>query len=163
MSIVSNASPLIFLSKADQLSLPRALFEGPFLIPAQVRDEVIRSAGPEGEKENLEEELRHWKVREVGVRAPFSGVGSIADWSVFELAMASRPKIVLADDRYLRGILSAANLPVLGTLGLFNLAVAKKILTAKKAAELADLLVDKHRYWIDASTYSKFLKSLKEL
>ncbi|OGR89136.1 MAG: hypothetical protein A3A86_05795 [Elusimicrobia bacterium RIFCSPLOWO2_01_FULL_60_11] len=162
MGAVSNASPLIFLNKIGQVQLPRKLFRGPFLISSHVRFEILEAIEDGEEKKSLQAELTHWKVKEIKPDLPkHESPGSPADWSVFKLARQSRPDVVLADDRFLRRILSAAQFPVLGTLGILTLATRRKIISAKEARASAELLVEKHRFWIDASVYSRFLRSLK--
>ncbi|MBI2119692.1 MAG: hypothetical protein HYT97_08710 [Elusimicrobia bacterium] len=161
MSVISDASPLIFLSKIEELSLIKDLFKGPYYIPSIVYHEVLDSTLSEEEKIYLKDELKLWKVKPVKIQPPLKGAGSLADWSVFELAHSIHPTVVLADDKFLRNILATRGLLTLGTLGLLNLAASKKIRSKEKIIELADLLVEKFNLWIDAPTYSKFLKSLK--
>ena len=160
MSVVSNASPLIFLGKIGHISLVRSLFYPPFLLSSQVAKEILESAEPQ-EKKDLERELRHWKIRALNLSSPLKGAGSVADWSVFELAKSARPDIALADDKFLRGILTAADIPVSGTLGLIHLGFEKRVFSAKRARELVDMLVQKHNFWIDAGNYGRIMQSFQ--
>ena len=161
MSLISDASPLIFLSKVNQLSLPRTLFHVSCLIPKAVYEEVLSSTN-EVEKASLLKELKHWKVREVKIGHSSLGVGSVADWSVFQLARIEEAKIVLADDKFLRGIVSSSGIPILGTLVILTLAVQKRVLAGKKAIELGTFLIEKHNLWVDAMTYKLFVDSVNK-
>lgn len=162
MILVSDASPLIFLNKIDQLVLPRILFHATCLIPETVYNEVVDSAN-EIEKTSLLKELKHWKVREVKLIHSPSGVGSVGDWSVFHLARSEEANVVLIDDKLLRGIVSSSGIRVLGTLGLLTLTVRRKLLTSKKAIELGTVLIEKHNLWVDALTYRMFIESIKDI
>lgn len=161
MSVVSNASPIIFLGKINEVHLVSELFKGPYLIPSVVYREVLNSSDHEDEKNYLEHEFKRWEVKEVKVHSFIKGAGSLADWSVFELAHSVQPKVVLADDKFLRNILETRRLTPLGTLGILSLAVKKKVRTKERVIQCADLLIEKYNLWIDAFTYSRFTKSLR--
>ncbi len=108
----------------------------------------------EGERVMAEHDLKTWRVHETkgGLK---SHVYGSADRSVWELAGQLKPAIVLADDRALRGWLTASGHTVMGTLGVLSLAADRRVIERHQAVKLLDELVGHHRLWIDVSTFQK--------
>ncbi len=115
----------------------------------------------EGERAMMEHDLRAWQVHETKGGLKSHRYGS-ADRSVWVLAGQLKPNIVLVDDRALRGWLTVSGHTVMGTLGVLSLAADRRVIERHQAVRLLDELVDRHRLWIDVSTYQKVRKYLSK-
>lgn len=132
--LVSNASPLIILAKADLLRILPALFSQ-VLVPQAVLDEI--GAGPDDDPMRLTLPSCHWIVR-VRLEPP---VSPLVSWQsgqgeaeVIEYARLHGRLPVLVDDRAARRIAEALGLKVHGTVGLMATAVRKGILDSFSTA-----------------------------
>lgn len=161
MSIASDSSPLIFLSKIEQQELPKRLFDGPFYLPRRALEEIFTDSLPLQEKERLKKSLSYWKGVLADVDVPAHSGLSLVDWEVYAVARKVKAQWVLADDKLLRSTLRASGFRVLGTLGLILMGTRHHIFDKKKAKAMAATLIENHHLYIDAHTYRLFLTALE--
>jgi predicted nucleic acid-binding protein len=121
---VVNASPLIFLSKADRLEFLR-LVAPEILVPNAVAEE-IQQYGPNDPTAQALESTSWLRVVEVAAVPPAIEAWALGpgESSVLAYAMMHRPMIAIIDDLSARHCAEVFKIPVSGTLGL--------VLTAKK-------------------------------
>ena len=120
--IVSNASPLIVLAKADLLALLPKLFTE-VAIPQAVRDEIM--AGPESDPMRRSLPDCSW-LRVVKLDPPLSPLAAMqlgrGEAEVIECAQRNTGWAVLLDDRAGRRAARALGLRVFGTLSVVAVA-----------------------------------------
>lgn len=124
-SVVSNASPLIVLAKADLLDVLSRQFEQ-VCVPHAVVAEIL--AGPSGDPMRESVNTLPWLER-VAVEPPLT---PIAFWplgrgetEVIEYARLHPHTIALLDDRAARRVAAALGVPVYGTLAVVARHVAR--------------------------------------
>ena len=130
-NIVSNATPLIYLAKADQLSLLHGMFETVF-IPDAVYREVVTQGKNKGENDafRVERAVKEGWIVVKKVQKLFNIELSIhpGEVEVISLARELAIKVVLMDDTKARIAAELADLKPKGTLWLLINAVREKIL-----------------------------------
>ena len=121
---VVNASPLIFLAKADRLDfLQQAATE--ILVPSEVAAQICQHGANDPAALALEK-VPWLKMIEAPVVPPRIQTWDLGpgESSVLAYAMAYRPTVAIIDDLSARRCAATFQIPVSGTLGL--------VLTAKK-------------------------------
>ena len=156
MSIVSDAAPLIFLSKVKQLPLLGCLFRGRIYVPLAVKKELLAPGIPPDEERTLQAFLAE-QCHLVTVRKPmvFANALSLADNCVLTVARRRRVSLVLSDDRLLRKIALIEGFGVVGTIGVLIKAAKGGLLTGGQAISTLDELVQKHGFRISTAVYSR--------
>jgi len=120
--VVSNASPLIALEHIGHLQLLEQLF-GTVLVPPAVVCEVVPTVtlpawiGQQG------------LAQPVGPRILGASLGP-GESEAISLALETRAKLVMLDDRPARRLAQALHLPVIGTLGILLAAKRRQLLIA---------------------------------
>ena len=122
MTVVSNASPLIALSRIEKLDLLPALF-GQVLVPEAVWLEVVvNGAGRAGSQECVQAEKDGWLSRRqvediwtVGLLEAHLGPG---ESEAIVLAREVEAEWLLVDDDLARAYALRLGLPVKGTVGI---------------------------------------------
>jgi uncharacterized protein len=163
MKAVADASVVIFLAKAQSLSLLHSLFKGPIHITDLVKDELLASDPPSVETTSLKK--RFDSLFKVIPYKPFTkaqGALSQADWSVIQAAEQTDADIVLSDDKALRNVAVGLGYKIMGTLGILARAAQTKIIRKENAIQIVDDLVSHHRFHISADAYQLFLKFLEQ-
>ena len=157
MAVVADTSPVVFLSKLEQLDLIPTLFERPILISESVRDEII---GPPHidpvEKATLEAFLSECEVRRVSKPPRLSRALSAADRSAVALAVSENVPLI-ADDRLLRRFAQAHGVAVIGTVGILLEAMRRGLLQPNTIREFVDVLVERHGYRVRIELYREIL------
>ncbi|MEK6958177.1 MAG: DUF3368 domain-containing protein [archaeon] len=135
MNAVSDSSPLIFFMKLGRLDLLGKLF-GKVLVPKQVLAEIgVR----EGAAHTIEKCL-FAEIKPVRVKSRlFLGSGETA---VILLAVQTKVRIVLLDDKKARTAAKAFGLKPLGTIGVLAMALQRKLITKKEYLALLELLIE---------------------
>lgn len=144
---VVNASPLIFLSKGDQINLLRIVGDS-VIVPAAVADEILRR-GPEDVTARALDEtgwLRTVDVPDVPSEIQSWDLGP-GESAVLSLAYSDPEREVIIDDLAGRRCASALGIPVRGTLGVVLL--AKKHGEIEKARPIVEKLRQAGMYLSD--------------
>ncbi len=144
--IISNASPLIYLSKLGRLGLLKKLFTS-ILIPEEVCKEILK-----GKEEKFADALvieeaikKGWikiksveKDKELEKFVPELDLGEVA---LISLAKKLKPSLVLVDDASARAIAESFGFNVKGTLYVILIAYRKSLINKKEALELINKLL----------------------
>ena len=159
MAVVADTSPVVFLSKLEQLELIPALFEGPTLIPKSVRDEIIGPDIDPVEKATLEAFLSTCEIRRISNPPQLSRALSSADRSAVALAVSENVPLI-ADDRLLRRFAQAHGVAVIGTVGILLEAMRRGLLQPNTIREFVDVLVERHGYRVRIELYREILATI---
>jgi predicted nucleic acid-binding protein len=161
MTVVCDASPLIFLAKLKRLELiPRIL--GPEVVVLECVAREITDAAKAGEVERarLETFLASATV------LPFTGSPlpsrrlSTCDCQTLTHAIRHRPDYLLVDERLMRRIANEEGVVTIGTLGLLAAAVSQGHLDAGAAVHDLDQAVSKHGFRISIALYQRFRREM---
>lgn len=160
MIVVADATPLIFLSKINQLVLIPMFCDGEILVPSKVRHEILGRGIPPDEERLLAAFLSKCKVVDVKKPDLFAKALSFADNCVLTLACNAKTDIIVADDRLLRKVAIMEGIHVIGTLGILIWATQKQLLSSKKAHNLLNDLVEEHSFRISTAVYEVALSAI---
>ena len=153
--MICNSSPLIFLSKINQISLIKKLF-GHIIIPEAVKEEILieEKEGYDLIKIAINEELI--KINNPSKNTDFKiGKGENA---AINLAIEKKDSLII-DDAVAIKIANSFNVKTLRTTTLIFWAVEKKILTRKQAVNVLNKLLD-FGYYIAPKYYAALLTKL---
>ena len=161
MTVVCDASPLIFLAKLDRLGLIARLLGPEVVVVECVAREVtdIKRAG-EIERARLEAFLATATVVPYTETTPAPARLSTCDRQTLAYAIRQRPDFLLVDERLLRRIADEQGLVTIGTLGLLTAAVKHGHLSATNAARDLDLAVSRHGFRISVALYQRFRQEI---
>lgn len=161
MTVVCDASPLIFLAKLDRLDLIARLLGPEVVVVECVAREVtdIERAG-EIERARLGAFLASASVVPSTETTPASARLSICDRQTLGYALRQRPDFLLVDERLMRRIADEQGLVTIGTLGLLAAAVNHGHLSAADALHDLDLAVSRHGFRISVALYQRFRQEL---
>ena len=160
MAVVADTSPVVFLSKLEQLDPIPALFERPILVPESVRDEIMGPHIDPVEKATLEAFLTACEIRRVTNPPPLSRALSVADRTAVALAVSENVPLI-ADDRLLRRFAQAHGVAVIGTVGILLEAMRRRILEPNEIREFVDELVERHGYRVRIELYREMLATIE--
>lgn len=150
MRVVSNASPLIFLSKLGELELLAQCF-AEVCIPDAVHVEVGDLPLPDFvQVQSISEFGQHYVAGSIG--ALHAG-----ELEAMVLAQETGADFVLLDDLRARQKAKRKGLGVIGTLGILQLSHAKGLLGREKLLAHYDALVHQHGMWLSEA----MLRNLK--
>lgn len=152
--MISNASPLIFLSKINQLSLLKKLF-GSVLISKEIKDEILVKDKP-GIVDIINAINKGW-IKVVKVKKVDIGIKG-AESSVINLARERKDKLLI-DDAVATKVAKAFNIKTIRTTTVIFMALKNKIITKKQAISLIDKLIEVG-YYIGPTYYTAILKKL---
>ena len=153
MNVVSNTSPLIFLSKIEALELLDVCFDS-ITIPIAVESELKELALPSYIQRQALSELGSYYVK--------GAIGNlhIGELEAMVLAQEIKADYVLLDDLGARKKAIRQGLNVMGTLGVLKLANAKKIISKNQTTAYYDALVNQHGLYLSAKILSLLKASL---
>ena len=141
MKIVTNSTPLIELSKINQLNLLRKVY-GSILIPEEVYIEVVvNGAGKQGAAEvGTAEWIHRQSVTNMNQVIELQNQKSLhlGECATIVLAQELHAEQVILDDNAARQEAIARGLPVIGTVGI--LLIAKNRLIIPKVKPILDNL-----------------------
>lgn len=150
MKVVSNASPIIFLSKLGELDLLQQCFDEVH-IPEAVKTEIGAIALPDFiQVTSISEFGKHYVAGALGVL-------HAGELEAIRLAEEIEADRVILDDLKARQKAKRQNLNVVGTVGILKLAQAKGLLSKAVFLQHVDALVDQHGMWLS----EKILQRLK--
>ena len=155
MIVVSNTSPLIFLSNVDSLDLLSSCFDEIY-IPEEVKTEF-------GEK--LPNAFRIKAISREGENLVNLQYGALhrGELEVIQLAHEIGAGLVLLDDLLARKKAKIEKLNVMGTLGVFLTASYKGVISPKTAIEKIETLICKHEMFVAPNLLKKVRKELEEI
>lgn len=144
MRVVSNASPLIFLSKLGELELLAQCF-AETSIPQAVRAEVGDLPLPAF--------VQVKTISEFGKHYVAGAIGTLhaGELEAMVLAQETGADFVLLDDLRARQKAKRNGLAMIGTLGVLQLAYAKGLIERGKLLAHYDALVEQHGMWLSAA------------
>lgn len=155
MKVVSNTSPLIFLSKLAKLDLLQQCFAA-ILVPEAVSQEFHSATLPDFlQVHRLDEKGRRFVLAE-------SGKLHAGELSVMALAQQEHISLVLLDDARARKKAEEMNLKPLGTLGVLLLAHKRRLLTFDTARACCLALVEEHGMFMSKRVLDRVVESLRE-
>jgi len=165
--IISNASPIIYLSKIGQLKLLKNIFKF-VIIPYEVYEETVVKGKEKGFQDALfiENAIREgWlKIKKIKIKkelikfAPELELGEIA---VMELAKKLKPKMLLIDDATARTIAESFGFNVKGTIYVILKAFKQRLINRKEAFTLISKLATAG-FRISQEFYLQVIKKLEK-
>ncbi len=143
MNVVSNASPIIFLSKLDALDLLQQCFNK-IEIPQAVSQEIGELALPSY--------ITITPISEAGSQYVAGAIGALhtGELEAMVLSRETKADYILLDDLAARRKATRMGLSIIGTIGIIALANAKKHLTATTTHQYYDALVEEHGLYLSA-------------
>ena len=163
--IVSNATPLIYLSKADQLGLLHKMSKEVFIPNAVYREVVIHGKHrEENDAFRVEQAIRNGCIQVKEVKKICHTNLSIhsGEVEVISLAKEMDIKIVLMDDIKARTAAELAGLIPKGTIWLLLKAVKQKILNFEHFLVVLDNIV-KSGFYLKQDVFLKAVHKAKAL
>ncbi len=150
MRVVSNTSPLIFLSKINALDLLPQCFDS-ISIPAAVSNELNGL--------RLPDYISARDVSELGACYVKGAIGHLhaGELEAIVLMQEINADMILLDDLSARNKAKRLDLPVMGTAGVLKLANAQGVLSANQTIAYYDELVENHGLYLS----KKILQKLK--
>jgi len=153
MNVVSNTSPLIFLSKIDALDLLALCFDS-IAIPNAVDDELKEFTLPDF--------ISRESISEFGSCFVQGAIGSLhaGELEAIVLAQEKKSDFVLLDDLSARNRAKRYGLQVMGTVGVLKLANTKGVASASQTGEYYDELIGKHGLYLSEKILSHLKNTL---
>ena len=162
MIVVSNTSPIVYLSAIGQLDLLQKLY-GQILIPVAVFNEII-NVGNTDESATIVPSLRWVQTRQIADQAFASTLYSEIDLGESEaiaLAVELNADRLLIDERLGRTIALRFGLQVIGVLGV--LIAAKRRALISNVRPFLDQLIEQTGFWVGEELYTEVLRTVEEL
>lgn len=164
---ISNASPLILLSKVGELDILFSIFEKIYISPLVYQETVIK--GINKEETDAIDIKKHVDEKRIEIKQPkkknaeypeFLNTSSIhpGEKETIQLALDFKEDIILLDDEEARKMARAMKLRVKGTLGLLIKAFDLKLKTTEQAKSILQRL-NKLMY-LSSDLYEYVLKKL---
>ncbi len=153
--MISNATPLICLSKINQLEILKKLFTF-IIVPESVKEEVLVRDKPGYFIINkaIEED---W-IKIINPKEDIDlGLGK-GENSAINLAKERKDKLII-DDAFAIKVAQAFNIEIIRTTTIIFMAVKKNIITKKQAIFFINKLID-IGYYISPNYYSTLLSEL---
>jgi len=161
-TVISNSSPLIHLSKINQLHILEELFEE-IIVPEAVYDECVVEGGDRRDAKHIENadwiDVKSIKKENVHLKRAFLKDIDEGESEAIVLALQESAELILLDEYDARELARSYDLKITGVIGL--------LLKAKKEKKIKD--VSKHLnklkstgFWIDDELYNKILKKLDD-
>lgn len=144
MKVVSNTSPLIFLSNVDSLDLLSLCFDQ-VLIPKEVKAEFGNN--------NLPEIIEEKAISSEGKNVVDIQYGALhrGELEAIQLAYETDADLVLLDDLLARKKAKQMNIEVMGTLGIFLTSSYDGNISPKLASQKIDILINEYDMFVAQS------------
>ena len=107
MTVVADASPLIFLGKIRRLALIHRVLGHDIVVPQQIREEVLARPLDSAESDELHRFLAAVRMERVDSPRDFAAGMSRADNAAMTLAVRLKADLLLTDDRTVRRLATA--------------------------------------------------------
>ena len=160
MTVVVDASPLIFLGKIQRLSLIHRILGDDVVVPQQVREEVLARPLDHAESVELHRSLAAACVERVDSPYDFAAGMSRADNAAMTLAVRLKADLLLTDDRTVRRLAAVEGIRPLGTLGVLLLALRQGLADRAEVRRLVDDLVRSHGFRIGVELYAAVTREI---
>lgn len=165
--ILSNSSPLIYLSKLNKLNLLKELFKE-ITIPKEVYEEVVIKGKEERYFDVIAIEAgikEGWiKIKEEKIKS-FDDLISeldLGERALINLAKKLKPSLLIIDDASARTIAESLGFNVKGTLYILLKAYKKGIIKQKEIKELIKRLIILG-FRLSQEIYIEFLEEIEKL
>ena len=162
-SVVSNATPLIYLAKADRLGLVLSLFEE-ILIPEAVHEEVVAKGKRLGQADALlvEKAIEEGRisVRHVQRTHPVSIPLHPGEVEVISLALESGIDLLIMDDARARAAAEIAGLRPRGTLWLLLEGTKKNLLSFDDFLATLEAITQ-HGFYLREELYLRVIREAR--
>lgn len=162
MIVVSNTSPIFYLSTIGQLDLLRQLYDE-ILIPTAVFNEIT-NVGNTDISARVVPELSWIKTQSAADLALVRRLSKELDPGEAEaiaLAVELKADRLLIDERLGRSAALRLGLKITGVLGI--LVAAKRNNLIQEVKPVLDILIDQVGFWIDEQLYTEVLLAVDEL
>ena len=160
MTVVADASPLIFLGKLRRLALIGRVLGADIIVPSVVRDEVLTPPLDPWESRELERFLGGVRIEAIATPRRFALGMSRADDAVLTLAVRMKADLLLADERIIRRIADVEGIRPIGTLGLLLQALRQGLLRGTEVRRLVDELISAHGFRIGVELYAAIIEEI---
>ncbi len=156
MKVVSNTSPLVFLSSVDSLDMLSSCFNHIFIPEA-----VVNEFG----KDQLPEIIDIHRISIEGKTFVDSHYGSLhrGELEAIQLARELNADLVLLDDLLARKKAKTLNLNVMGTLGIFLFACREGYISPLLAEQKIDVLVQEYDMYVASNLLENVKYELRSL
>lgn len=161
MTVVADASPLIFLGKIRQLALIRRVLGEDIVVPQQIREEVLAPPLDRAESVELHRFLAAARVERVDSPRDFAAGMSRVDNAAMTLAVRLKADLLLTDDRTVRRLATVEGVRALGTLGVLLLALRRGLVDRAEVRRLIDDLVGSHGFRIGVELYAAVIREIE--
>lgn len=160
MSVVVDASPLIFLAKLRRLDLVPRVLGREIRVAESVRGEALSPRVDSREADVLTAFFARCSVETVRSHRRFAAALSQADNDTLALALRCRATLLLCDDRVVRAVAEAEGIRVLGTLGLLLRTMREKHISPSETRQSVDSLVRLHNFRVSVEVYQSALAQI---
>lgn len=159
MTVLCDASPLIFLAKLERLEL-LALLGQRIVVLKCVADEILSERATVRESAQLKALLSKVEIIEFHESAYESRTLSRSDRTTLTFAVKHRVDWLVVDERLLRRVAGEEGVQTIGTLGLLTLAVRKGVLSPAEARADLDRAVSSLGFRISSQIYQRVIGEL---
>ncbi len=160
MTVVADASPLIFLGKVRRLVLLHHVLGDDIVVPQQIREEVLARPLDPAESDELHRFLATVRMERVDSPRDFVTGMSRADNAAMTLAVRLEAALLLTDDRTVRRLATVEGIRPLGTLGVLLLALRLGLVDRDEVRRLVDDLVRSHGFRIGVELYAAVIREI---
>lgn len=161
MIVVSNTSPIFYLSTIGRLDLLHQLY-GEIMIPAAVYDEITHVGNTDTNARSVP--TLSWVKTQPAIDQAFVNTlrATLDPGEAEAIALAAELEAdrLLMDERLGRAAAMQAGLQVTGVLGI--LIAAKRTNLIREVKPLVDNLIEQVGFWIDARLYAEVLQVVDE-
>lgn len=163
ITMICDASPLIFLAKIDQLHLIPEVLKGEVVILKVIADEVSFACPDDLERKRLEHFFNRCQITDFIDSSYPSRSLSKNDRSVLNWAIQNKPDWMVADERLLRRLAISEGIEVIGVFGLLIASAKREIHTTKRVRSLVDELISRHNCHISVTLYQRIIEALDQI
>ena len=161
MTVVCDASPLIFLAKLDRLDLISEVLGSDVVVLDCVRRELLIENIPPIEGERIRRFLDTTRIPAYSAVFSPSFSLSASDQSTLSWAIQNHADWLLADERLFRRIAREQGIPVVGFCGVLIQAVKAGLLGSEEVRADIDTAIAEHHFRISVRLYQGVLRELE--
>ena len=154
--MICNASPLIFLSKINQLSLLKNLF-GSIIISEEIKEEVLE--GNRLGASSIQNAINQGWIKIIKGKTNIDIGIKGGESSVINLAMERKDTLIIDDSSAIKAA-KAFNVDIIRTTTVIFIGVEKNIITKKQAISLIKNLIEAG-YYISPKYYAAIFDKLR--